>query len=247
MDTDFLILFGLIVFASSLIHGSIGFGFGMIATPAVAMFTDIQTAITYILVPTMIVNLVSILSEGKFFEALRKFWFIILLMVIGACVGTYLLIYFNSEYFKLLLALIIFVYLLQSLVKIRASFISSYPKSSTYGLGIIGGLVSGLTNVVAPLTIIYTLEMKYSKKDTIQLSNLCFLFTKIGQIVVFVYYGAFTQTAVELSAVSFIIVGVGLYFGLKIKKLIDAKFYIKILKFLLFIIACTLVVDTISL
>jgi len=247
MDTDFLILFGLIVFASSLIHGSIGFGFGMIATPAVAMFTDIQIAITYILVPTMIVNLVSILSEGKFFEALRKFWFIILLMVIGACVGTYLLIYFNSEYFKLLLALIIFIYLLQSLVKIRASFISSYPKSSTYGLGIIGGLVSGLTNVVAPLTIIYTLEMKYSKKDTIQLSNLCFLFTKIGQITVFVYYGAFTQTAVELSAVSFIIVGVGLYFGLKIKKLIDAKFYIKILKFLLFIIACTLVVDTISL
>ncbi len=246
MDIDFLIIFALVLFVSSLIHGSIGFGFGMIATPAVAMSTDIQTAITYILVPTMIVNLVSILSEGMFFEALKKFWFIIFLMVIGACVGTYLLIYFNSEYFKLLLALIIFIYLLQSIVKIRASFISSYPKSSTYGLGIIGGLVSGLTNVVAPLTIIYTLEMKYSKKDTIQLSNLCFLFTKIGQIAVFVYYGAFTKTAVELSAMSFILVALGLFFGLKIKKIIDAKFYIKILKILLFIIACTLVVDTID-
>ena len=247
MEIDFLILFALVVFGSSMIHGSIGFGFGLISTPAIAMFTDIQTAITYILVPTMIVNLVSILSEGKFFEALRKFWFIILLMVLGSAVGTYMLIYFNSEYFKLLLALIIFVYLLQSLVKIRASFIPNYPKASTYGLGILGGLVSGLTNVVAPLTIIYTLEMKYSKKDTIQLSNLCFLFTKFAQISVFLYYGAFTQTAIELSAMSFILVGIGLFFGLKIKKIIDAKFYIKILKFLLFIIACTLVVDTISL
>ena len=246
METDFLLIFALIVFASSLIHGSIGFGFGMMATPAIAMFTDIQTAITYILVPTMLVNLVSILSEGRFFEALKKFWFIIALMVIGSCIGTVILIYFNSEYFKLLLAFIIFIYLLQSLVKIEASFISANPKASTYGLGIIGGVVSGLTNVVAPLTIMYTLELKYSKKDTIQLSNLCFLFTKIGQIAVFVYFGAFTQSAVELSALSFIVVGIGLFFGLKIKKIIDAKFYIKILKVLLFIIACVLVVDTIS-
>jgi len=245
MEIDFLIIFAFVVFASSLIHGSIGFGFGLISTPVVAMFTDIQSAITYILVPTMIVNLVSILSEGKFFEALRKFWFIILLMMFGSAVGTYLLIYFNSEYFKLLLAFIIFVYLLQSFVKIRATFISSYPKSSTYSLGILGGLISGLTNVVAPLTIIYTLEMKYTKKDTIQLSNLCFLFTKIAQISVFVYYDSFSQTAVELSAIGFVIVAIGLYFGLKIKKLIDAKFYAKILKILLFIIACSLVIQTI--
>lgn len=245
METDFLIVFSLVVFISSLIHGSIGFGFGLISTPTIAMFTDIQTTITYILVPTMIVNLVSILSEGRFFEALKKFWFIILLMVIGSCLGTVLLIYFNSECFKLLLALIIFMYLLQSIVKIRASFIHNYPKSSTYGLGVIGGIISGLTNVVAPLTIIYTLELKYSKKDTIQLSNLCFLFSKVGQIIVFVYFGVFTSTAVELSAISFIIVSIGLYFGLIIKKKIDAKFYVKILKVLLFIIACILVIDTI--
>ena len=141
METDFLIVFSLVVFISSLIHGSIGFGFGLISTPTIAMFTDIQTTITYILVPTMIVNLVSILSEGRFFEALKKFWFIILLMVIGSCLGTVLLIYFKSEYFKLLLALIIFMYLLQSIVKLRASFIHNYPKSSTYGLGIIGGIM----------------------------------------------------------------------------------------------------------
>lgn len=245
METDFLIVFSLVIFISSLIHGSIGFGFGLISTPAIAIFTDIQTTITYILVPTMIVNLVSILSEGGFFKALKKFWFIILLMVIGSCFGTLVLIYFNSEYFKLLLAFIIFVYLFQSFVKIRVSFIRNFPRSSTYGLGIIGGLVSGLTNVVAPLTIIYTLELKYSKKDTIQLSNLCFLFSKVGQLLVFLSYNAFTQTALELSGFSFIIVALGLYFGLKIKKKIDAKFYIKILKVLLFIIACILVIDTI--
>lgn len=246
MDINFILAFALIVYISSIVHGSIGFGFGMICTPLVAMFTDIQTTIMYMLIPTMLVNIVSILSEGKFFEALKKFWFIITLMVIGSCIGTVLLIFANSDYFKLLLALIIFVYLLQSLVKIEATFVSNYPKTSTYGLGIFGGVLSGLTNIVAPLMIMYSLEMKYTKKDTIQLSNLCFLFTKIGQMGVFLYYGAFTQESFEISMISLVAVSIGLFFGIKLKKRIDAKFYAKILKVLLFIIASILVFQTLD-
>lgn len=247
MDITFLLFFSLILVFASLVHGSIGFGFGMIATPLVALFTDMQTTITYMLIPTMAVNILSILSEGKFFEALKKFWFIILLMVIGSALGTYLLVYTNSEFFKLLLAFIIFVYLLQSMVKIEASFISKYPKSSTYGLGIFGGMLSGLTNIVAPLMIMYTLELKYSRKDSIQLSNLCFLFTKIGQIVVFLSLGAFGSQAFSMSAIGVLVVVFGMILGIKLKSKIDTKLYTKILKILLFIIACILVFETIKL
>ncbi|RXJ81950.1 sulfite exporter TauE/SafE family protein [Arcobacter sp. F2176] len=246
MDFDFILAFAVILLISSIVHGGIGFGFGMICTPLVALFTDIQTTIMYMLIPTMLVNIVSIMSEGKFFEALRKFWFIITLMVIGSCIGTGLLIFANSEYFKLLLALIIFVYLFQSLVKIEATFVSKYPRASTYGLGIFGGILSGLTNIVAPLMIMYSIEMKYSKKDTIQLSNLCFLFTKIGQMGVFLYYGSFTFESFKVSMLSLIIVAIGLFFGIKLKKRIDAKFYAKILKVLLFIIATILVIETVG-
>ncbi len=244
MEINFILALSIIVFWSSIIHGSIGFGFGMIATPLVALYTDIQTAITYLLFPTMMVNIVSILSNGKFFEALKKFWFIIFLMVIGSSFGTFLLIFSNSEVFKLLLAFIIFIYLMQSFIKIEASFISKYPKSSTYGLGIFGGLLSGLTNVVAPLMIIYTLELKYSRKDTIQLSNLCFLFTKIGQLMVFLYFGSFSSETFGGSIIAVLVVLFGMFLGIKINKKIDAKFYTKILKVLLFVIACMLIVQT---
>lgn len=245
MELNFILALSIIVFWSSIIHGSIGFGFGMIATPLVAMYTDIQTAITYLLLPTMTVNIVSILNEGKFFEALKKFWFIIFLMVFGSALGTFLLVFSNSEFFKLLLAFIILVYLVQSFVKIEASFISKHPKASTYGLGILGGLLSGLTNVVAPLMIIYTLELKYSRKDTIQLSNLCFLFTKMGQLTVFLYFGTYSSDTFSGSMIAVLVVFVGMFLGIKINKKIDAKFYTKILKVLLFIIACMLIVQTI--
>ncbi len=246
MEMNFILIFLIIVFWSSIVHGSIGFGFGMISTPLVALFTDIETTIICVLLPTMVVNIISILSEGKFFEALRKFWFIILLMIIGSALGTALLIYANSDYFKLLLAFIIFIYLLQSVINIKATFISTYPRVSTYSLGIFGGIVSGLTNIVAPLMIMYTLELKYTRKDTIQLSNLCFLFTKIGQVSVFLYFDRFTADTFNISMISIIVVCLGMFFGTKIKKRIDSKLYTKILKVLLFFIALILVYQTLN-
>lgn len=246
MELDFLLILIVVLLFSSMVHGSIGFGFGMISTPLLALITDIQSVIMFMLVPTMVVNIASISSEGNFLEALKRFWFIIALMVIGSAIGTVVLVYFNSEYFKLLLAFIILLYLLQSMVKIKASFIYKYPKSSTYGLGIFGGMLSGLTNIVAPLMIMYTMELKYSKKDTIQLSNLCFLFTKIGQIVVFLYYGVFTTHTVGISAIGVLITFLGLYIGIKLKRKIDAKLYTKILKVLLFTTACVLIVQTLQ-
>ena len=246
MEINFVLALVLIISLASIVHGSIGFGFGMISTPLVALFTDIQTTILYMLIPTMVVNIISISSEGKFFEALKKFWLIITLMVIGSSLGTLLLVYFNSEFFKLLLAFMIFVYLLQSLVRIEASFLSLYPKASTYSVGIFGGVLSGLTNVVAPLMIIYTLELKYTRKDAIQLSNLCFLFTKIGQIVVFLYYGVFTYETLSYSSLSIVGVILGMFLGIQVKKKIDANLYTKILKVLLLIIACGLVFQTLG-
>ena len=241
MEVDFIIGLGIIVFFASIVHGSIGFGFGMISTPLIALFTDIQTTIMLMIIPTMIVNIVSIVSEGKFLEAIKKFWFIITLMVLGSVIGTILLIYANSEFFKLLLAFIIFLYLLQSKVKMRVSFVSKYPRVSTYFLGIFGGTISGLTNVVAPLMIMYTMELNYSKKDTIQLSNLCFLFTKIGQLAVFLYFGTFTMHTFEISMLSIIAIALGLFLGIKLKRRIDKELYKKILQVLLFIIASMLV------
>ncbi|WP_320033524.1 sulfite exporter TauE/SafE family protein [Halarcobacter sp.] len=246
MEYTFILALCLTLFFASTVHGAIGFGFGMISTPIIALFTDMQTTILYMLIPTMGANILSILSEGKFLEALKKFWFIITLMVIGSALGTVLLLYTNSDLFKLLLAGIIFLYLLQSVVKIEATFVSKYPRSSTYGLGIFGGMLSGLTNIVAPLMIMYTLELKYSRKDTVQLSNLCFLFTKIGQITVFLLHGSFTVEDFNISMIGLAATFIGMFLGIKVKKLIDAKLYVKILKVLLFIIASMLVVQTIS-
>ena len=104
LSIEFLIVFSIIIFFSSLVHGSIGFGFPMIATPLLAMVADMKTAILYIAIPTLLINLISIFSEGNFLQAVKRFYPLAIIGMVGSAIGTQILIYSSSELFKLLLA-----------------------------------------------------------------------------------------------------------------------------------------------
>lgn len=244
LSTDFLIIFSLIIFVSSLVHGSIGFGFPMIATPLLAMVTDMKTAILYIAIPTLLINLISIYSEGNFLQAIKRFYPLAIIGIIGSAIGTQILIYSSSEFFKLLLAFSILLYLFIQKFKIQMKWIKEKKTLSMIVFGLIAGIIGGLTNVMASILIIYSLESKHSKKEIIQSTNLCFLFGKITQIVLFTIHGSFNEELLTLSFSSLIIVVIAMFVGLKIKDKIPKESYVKVVKVVLFLIACVLIYQT---
>jgi uncharacterized protein len=245
LNTDFLIIFSLIIFVSSLVHGSIGFGFPMIATPLLAMVTDMKTAILYIAIPTLLINIISIYSEGNFLQAVKRFYPLALMGMIGSAIGTQILIYSSTDFFKLLLALSIFLYLFIQKFKIQMNWIEKKKRLSIVVFGLIAGLIGGLTNVMASILIIYSLESKHTKKEIIQSTNLCFLFGKIIQIILFTMHDSFNQELLVVSFSSLIIVAIAMFVGLMIKNKIPQEIYRKVIKVVLFLIASFLVYQTI--
>jgi hypothetical protein len=244
METEFLFILALILFIASLIHGSIGFGFPMVATPLLALITDIQTAIIYTLIPTLLVNIISIISEGNFIQAFKKFYFLALIAMLGSAIGTQILIYSNSEIFKLLLAVAILLYLVIDIIRFELTWIYNHPKLSRIVFGLSAGVLAGLTNAMAPILIIYTLESKFTKSEIIQASNICFLFGKIIQIILFSYASVFTLHEMQNSLMSLFFVSIALFIGIKIKSYLNANLYKKIIKSILLIIALMLILQT---
>jgi len=244
LSTEFLIIFSSIVFISSLVHGSIGFGFPMIATPLLAMVTDMKTAILYIAIPTLLINLISIYSEGNFLQAVKRFYPLAIIGMIGSAIGTQILIYSSSELFKLLLAFSIFLYLFIQKFKIQMVWIREKKVLSMVVFGLIAGIMGGLTNVMASILIIYSLESKHTKKEIIQSTNLCFLFGKVIQIVLFTLHGSFNQELLITSFSSLIIVAIAVIIGIKIKDKIPQESYRKVVKVVLFLIAWVLLYQT---
>ena len=236
MDFSFeaLIFIGVVFLLAAFIHGSIGFGFPMVTTPLLALSTDIQTAI---------VLTISIVSEGNILVAARRHFSLALLAMLGSAVGTQILLTVNSDIFKVLLGVVIIIYLLAEKIKLKLSWIREQPKFSKYTFGLSAGIIGGLTNVMAPVLIIYSLESKYSKSDTVQASNLCFLSGKIIQIVLFIINGKFSLNDFSTSSAMLIVTSIALYGGIAVRNKIKGKAYQKILRFLLFLLAIILLIQ----
>ncbi|MCW8929696.1 MAG: sulfite exporter TauE/SafE family protein [Gammaproteobacteria bacterium] len=239
-NIDVLIVFAFIFFLASFIHGSIGFGFPMVATPLLAILTDIQTAIILTLIPTLLVNIVSIISEGRLLYAIRRYLSLALFAMGGSAIGTFILIITDSEIFELLLATAILVYLLLEKIKFNIFWIKAYPLFSKLFFGVLAGCLGGLTNVMAPVLIIYTLESKYSKSEIIQASNICFLLGKIIQLFLFSLHGKFNTNELTTSAIMLIVVSLALYLGVRIKKNIEVNSYKNVLRVFLFVLSVLL-------
>jgi len=137
MEVEFLVLLSTILFFASLIHGSVGFGAPMISTPLIALYTDLQTAIIYTLIPTLLLNIISIASEGDFFEALKRFYPLAIFAMLGSAIGTQILLNSDADIFKLLLAVAIIFYLLLDFVKISIPWVKQCPTCSMRLFGLL--------------------------------------------------------------------------------------------------------------
>ncbi|MFT5176207.1 MAG: putative membrane protein YfcA, partial [Gammaproteobacteria bacterium] len=81
------LVFALILAFAGLVHGTLGLGFPVLATPLLALMVDVRLAILITLLPTATVNLGSIIQGGNWSESIGRFWPLALYSVIGGVVG----------------------------------------------------------------------------------------------------------------------------------------------------------------
>ena len=244
MDNLLLIQFGIFLL-SGFVHGLIGFGFPMVATPLLSTFMSVKEAVLLTLFPTMASNAQVIKKAGNFKDIWQEYWLLIIFVVIGSFIGTNFLIVFNSSYYKLILALVILLYLNKKYMKISLEeTILNNPKKMMIIFGLLSRIVSGLVNIMLPVLVIYVLEMKLLKQNSFTLMNFCFLSSKVTQIAIF---GANGDLSFDfaLYMIPVVVISIfGLLLGEKMRKFIDEELYKKILIGLLWILSLYLVFDT---
>ncbi len=223
-------------------HGALGFGFPLIATPLLVLMMDMRSAILLTLVPTVIVNMASLLGERHWREALRTFWPIPVFTIVGSYLGTQVLLSVNPEPFRLLLALVLIAYLLSDHFH-KTDKKRHVPRWGMALFGIALGLMAGVTNVFAPAIIVFALFTRMDATLMVATFNMSFLTSKVGQISGFVINDAFTAEAVELTLWALPPVLISLWFGIQLRKRIHQESYKRILKIALWVITALLIGD----
>ncbi|MES9962386.1 MAG: TSUP family transporter, partial [Candidatus Sedimenticola sp. 20ELBAFRAG] len=154
-----LLVLAILLF-SGLVHGTLGLGFPMTATPLLAMFMDVQSAILVTLFPTIGVNILSIIRGGNWGQSIGRYWPLALFAALGSIIGTEVLIISAPEPFKLLLALLIVLYLNTGRIgKLKMNWIADHQLLSMALFGLVAGFMAGTVNVMVPILVVFSLEL----------------------------------------------------------------------------------------
>lgn len=186
-----------IVAVAGLVHGTLGLGFPLVATPLLALMTDVRSAILLTLLPTVAVNLASLLRGGGWSQSIGRFWPLALWAVAGSVAGSRLLVAVDPAPFELLLAALVMLYLWASSRRdFRLPWLREHPSLGMLVFGVLAGFAAGTTNVMVPLLVIYALEYGLGRTASVQVFNLCFMAGKLSQMAVFAGAGLLTGPVV---------------------------------------------------
>ncbi|NNJ91022.1 MAG: TSUP family transporter [Gammaproteobacteria bacterium] len=231
------------ILVAGLVHGAFGLGFPMVATPLLALFTDVLTAMLITLLPTMAVNISIVSQTGmKQLKEVRQHLIIIPFTLLGTLLGTLLLVNLDPRPFLLLLALATLLYLNQNYFKkVNFDWIRKYPLPAYVTFGLMAGFMAGTVNVMLPVLIILFMEIRLAGAAMILIFNLNFFTGKITQSLVFFQQiqgiAGFLLDSLWLVPVAVI----ALMIGTKIRKKFDETRYLKVLRAVLWLMSGILI------
>lgn len=233
----------LVVAAAALVHGTLGVGFPMVATPLLALMTDVRSAVLLLVVPTVVLNITNICVGGRWKQSIGRYWPLAVYGTAGSVLGTHLLIVMDPRPFKLLLAAMLLLYLNTGRLNIRMAWVRRRPQLAFAVFGLSAGVLGGTVNVMLPALVILALELKLEKTVTVQVFNFCFLFGKLAQGAVFAAQGRLVQE-VATPALGFALLAlVVATAGIWLRSRIETETYHTWLRFLLLVISVLLVVQ----
>ncbi len=232
-----------VLLLSAFIHGAFGFGFPMVATPLLALVMDLRAAILLTLLPTVLINLVSILGEKHRAEALRLFWPIPTFTIVGSLIGTQVLLSVDPEPFRLLLALVLVAYLLAE----RLHGVDRERRVPKWGLAVLGlslGLLAGVVNVFGPVLIVFALYTRMRPELMVAALNLSFITSKTGQLIGFALNDALDPAVLTQALWALPLVPGAVWGGIVLRRRIQPAQYRKVLRVGLWVMAAALIWDT---
>lgn len=226
---------------AAFVHGALGLGFPLIATPLVALALDIKTAIVLVAPVTLVMTVLSVVRGGGWREAAARFWFLPLTMGLASYAGTRLLIGADPTPFLLVLGVLILVYLGLDLVKRgESAVVKRYRLPLGLGVGLLAGLFEATANVAVPPLIIYLMLLGVAPLAMVQTLNLCFSVGKAVQVGTWAIYGNVAAAFWLATAALAVPAVVALFAGMRLRERIDAPTYRRWLRGALWIMASLL-------
>jgi uncharacterized protein len=189
-----------------------------------ALFLPVKEAVVVLIVPNIVMDAVQAMRHrGGLVATARRFALMMACGAAGTVAGTHLLAILSARTAMLVLGLTVVTFVALNATRWTPRVPAGKERLLDAPIGLIAGVVGGLTNVPGTPLVIYFYALGLAKQDFVRSVAVTFLLYKVFQLGAVTWYGLLTWHLFGLSLVLTLVALVGFRAGLAIQDRLDQR------------------------
>jgi uncharacterized membrane protein YfcA len=225
------------VAAAALVKGAIGFGFPLIATPLLALATDVRTAVAALIVPNIVMDSIQVVRTPGLAAALRRHASLILAGVVGTVIGTRLLAAFSGPGLLLILGATVLGFVSLTALRPAWRLPAAVERPLAPLAGLVAGTLGGLTNTPGVVLTPYLYAIGLPKAEFVRTISGAFLVLKLAQLGAVWHVGLLDRAVLVLSLVASVVSLGGFRLGLRVQDRVPQATFNRVVLIMLTVVA----------
>jgi uncharacterized protein len=165
-------LAGLGFLLAGVVKGATGLGYSSCALPFLVSAMGLKTAITMLVVPAMLSNVVVMFNTGHFRETLHRFWPLYAVTPAGIAVGIFALAWLDQSLATRTLGVLTILYAVLALLRPTLTLARNLERPLQIPVGLLNGFFTGLTGSQMMPLLPYMLALRLDPNRLVQANNI---------------------------------------------------------------------------
>jgi len=227
-----------VLFISTLIRSTLGFGDALVAMPFLVIVLGLHTATPLVALISTLISAVILIRNWQSID-FRITWRLILSAACGIPIGLFYLTRVSEFLMQALLGILLIGFSLYNLIQPSLTFYR-VPHHLAYGFGFVSGMLGGAYNIVGPVLVMYGHLRRWSPEQFRATLQSCF-FPAYGCIVIgHAVTGLLTPQVFTLFGLALPFVILAIVLGNKLHAAIPQRFFLRAVNIALLLIGLLL-------
>lgn len=207
------------------IKGSLGLGFSTLCVAMLVHVVDLKTAISIVLFPSLLSNLIVMFDAGMVRLSLRLFWSMLLMALPGMLIGLQLLRQEDTSLSILILSGVLMVYGVWGYRNRQFRINDRWRPTLNPAVGLSTGMINGATGSQIFPIMPYLLSLPISKQVLVQTINMSFTLCSLIMLVALNRFGTLDLASSAVFSLGVVPVAVGVWLGNRLRKRMSDDVY----------------------
>jgi uncharacterized protein len=207
--------------AGGVVKGVVSLGLPLVALPVLLLAVDVQTAISLLMVPLLLSNLVQALEGPGTVLLLRRFWPLLLCLAVGTLIGTALLLALDRRLLMLTIGALAIVFATTSLLRPNLVVPLRAERWLAPPVGFVAGVIGGMSTLFGPIIATYIVGLRLPRDTFVKTIGLHYVVAAGFLLIGGASQGYAGPLVLLWSALGMIPVHVGMLIGQRIRHRID--------------------------